>query len=97
MAKYIDADVLLQNFKKQYGEDLGWQCPVNMSDVGMMIEDAPTADVQVVRHGEWHLHPDGSGTCSLCGRTQKAVWDFDNAQEYCGKCGADMRGDKNDV
>lgn len=62
-----------------------------------LLDRLPTADVQVVRHGEWHLHPDGSGTCSLCGRTQKAVWDFDNAQEYCGKCGADMRGDKNDV
>ena len=47
---YIDADALLENLKKQYGEDLGWQCTVNMSDVGMMIEDAPTADVvEVVR------------------------------------------------
>lgn len=42
---YIDANALLENLKKQYGEDLGWQCTVNMSDVGMMIEDAPTADV----------------------------------------------------
>ena len=50
MAKYIDADALLENLKKQYGEDLGWQCTVNMSDVGMMIEDASTADVvEVVR------------------------------------------------
>lgn len=44
-ARYINANALLENFKKQYGEDLGWQCTVNMSDVGMMIEDAPTADV----------------------------------------------------
>lgn len=53
MARYIDADKLLENLKKQYGEDLGWQCTVNMSDVGMMIEDAPTADmVEVVRCSE---------------------------------------------
>lgn len=45
MARYIDADALLENLKKQYGEELGWQCTVNMSDFGMMIEDAPTADV----------------------------------------------------
>lgn len=45
MPRYIDADALLENLKKQYGEELGWQCTVNMSDVGMMIEDAPTADV----------------------------------------------------
>ena len=44
MARYIDADALLDNLKKQYGEELGWQCTVNMSDVGMMIEDAPTID-----------------------------------------------------
>ena len=43
--RYIDADALLENLKKQYGEELGWQVTVNMSDVGMMIEDAPTADV----------------------------------------------------
>lgn len=45
MARYIDAELLLEKLKKQYGEELGWQCTVNMSDVGMMIEDAPTADV----------------------------------------------------
>lgn len=50
MARYGDLDALLENLKKQYGEELGWQCTVNMSDVGMMIEDAPTADVvEVVR------------------------------------------------
>ena len=53
MARFIDADKLLENLKKQYGEDLGWQCTVNMSDIGMMIEDAPTADVvEVVRCSE---------------------------------------------
>ena len=45
MARYGDLDALLENLKKQYGEELGWQGTVNMSDVGMMIEDAPTADV----------------------------------------------------
>ena len=48
--EYIERKPLLENLKKQYGEDLGWQGTVNMSDVGMMIEDAPTADVvEVVR------------------------------------------------
>ena len=52
------------------------------------------ANYAEVKHGKWTLHPDGSGTCNLCGRTQKSVWDFDNTQGYCGKCGADMRGVK---
>ena len=58
-----------------------------------LILNTPTADVVEVKHGEWKLHPDGSGTCNHCGRTQKAVWDYDNAQNFCGHCGADMRGD----
>ena len=52
------------------------------------------ADVVEVKRGEWKLHPDGSGTCSCCNRTQKAVWDYDNKQNFCGHCGADMRGKK---
>ena len=48
--EYIERGALIENLKKQYGEELGWQCPVNMSDVGMLIEDAPAADVvEVVR------------------------------------------------
>ena len=48
--EYIERGALLENLKKQYGEELGWQCTVNMSDVEMMLEDAPTADVvEVVR------------------------------------------------
>lgn len=45
MAEYIEREALLENLKKQYGDELGWQHTVNMSDVGMMIEDAPAADV----------------------------------------------------
>ena len=62
-----------------------------------LIEAESTVDVEKVRHGEWVLHPDGSGTCNLCNRTQKFVWDFDNAQDYCGKCGAKMDGERRDT
>lgn len=58
------------------------------------VKNAPTADVVEVKRGEWKLHPDGSGTCSCCNRTQKSVWDYDNAQNFCGHCGADMRGEE---
>lgn len=44
-----------------------------------------------VVHGRWILHPNGDGTCDQCGRYQKAIWDFDNQQNFCGHCGADMR------
>ena len=43
-----------------------------------------------LKHGKWKLHSSGNGTCSLCGITQKNVWDYDNWQNYCGHCGAIM-------
>ena len=91
MARYIDADVLIENLKNQYGEDLGWQCTVNMSDVGMMIEDMSTADVVEVRHGEWvTLEAEiGLYSCSLC--EHKILRAECN---YCPNCGAKMDGGK---
>ncbi len=56
------------------------------------LELVPAADVEEVRHGEWVLHKDGSGTCSHCKTRQKNIWDFDNMQNYCGHCGAKMDG-----
>ena len=52
----------------------------------------PTADVEEVKHGEWILHPDGSATCNQCKTHQLLIWDMDRSQNYCGHCGADMRG-----
>lgn len=78
MARYIDADKLLENLKKQYGEDLGWQCPVNMSDVGMMIEDAPTADVveiEMLRDWLWEIALNSVG-CDFVGDFSIACQDI---------------------
>lgn len=52
--------------------------------------------VTIQEHGGWELNKDGSATCKLCGKTQKNVWDFDNYQNFCGHCGADMRGVKDE-
>ena len=47
-----------------------------------------------VKHSEWILHSDGSGTCKICGKRQNNVWDMDNWQNFCGHCGAKMDGGK---
>lgn len=84
MSKYIDADLLLENLKKQYGEELGWQCNVNMSDVGMMIEDALAVDVvAVVRCKDCKYYRTEDCYCS--------VWEDDyliallSENDYCSK------------
>jgi hypothetical protein len=101
MARYIDADELLGNLKRQYGEELGWQGTTNMSDVGMMIEDAPIADVAEVKHGEWRevnesenvwmcTGADGCGNevLFLEGTPHDYEWN------YCPNCGAKMDGEE---
>ena len=65
---------------------------VRYSTVQAIIDKQPAADVVEVVHGEWKFNKDGSGTCNQCGITQKNVWDYDGWQNYCGHCGADMRG-----
>ena len=87
--RYIDADKMreewLENGENEYVYDT--------NSVLDSIDAQPTADVVEVKHGEWvSHHPDGSAICSVCGRKQKDVWDFDNWQNFCGHCGADMRG-----
>ena len=101
MARYIDADHLIKKYEDVIDDEwnkqvappswsMAWECTIGD------IEDEPTADVVEVKHGKWKLHPDGSGTCDQCGRTQKSVWDYDNAQRYCGCCGAKMDGQENE-
>jgi hypothetical protein len=67
--------------------------------VGRMLERAETCskyapDVVEVKHGNWIFYNDGSGTCSVCGRHQKHIWDMCSWQKYCGHCGAKMDGGK---
>ena len=60
-----------------------------MEEMGLTKSSTPYTP----KKGKWRLHKDGSGTCSECGFTQKNVWDMDGWQNFCGHCGADMRGE----
>ena len=51
-------------------------------------------DQTEMKHGNWIFHNDGSGTCSVCGRHQKHIWDMCSWQKYCGHCGAKMDGER---
>ena len=50
-------------------------------------------EVIPVKRGKWILHKNGDATCDQCHRWQKDIWDFDTWQNFCGHCGADMRGE----
>lgn len=95
MSRYIDADKLgigkadRKAFTiPEYAD--GWNSAIEI------IQNAPTADVDEVRHGEWGF--DGMGwTCSECGeyalsnKTKMQV-----GSNYCPNCGAKMDGGKKD-
>ena len=102
MPKYIECEALLKevdDLKKSswYNDDYGNGTRQARHDgvdcvVSLCIKQASACDVVEVVHGEWKFNKDGSGTCNQCGITQKNVWDYDGWQNYCGHCGADMRG-----
>lgn len=88
MTEYIKCETCLYNKN----------CQFLAKHRNTIVEDCSAyknaADVVEVVHGEWKFNKDGSGTCNQCGITQKNVWDYDSWQNYCGHCGADMRGKK---
>ena len=61
-------------------------------DIAKMFEDRAERAEAIKSIGKWKTHKDGSGTCPFCHFTQKAVWNMDRWQEYCGHCGAKMEG-----
>ena len=92
MARYIDADLLTDKL-----EELQFNAPVmtpvmKIYNVIELVEDQPPADVEEVKHGDWKLYDDGSGVCKNCNTHQRDVWDMDNVQRFCCRCGAKMDG-----
>lgn len=90
MARYVDVDKLIEEYDRVHiGEPGGAR---------KLMVDAPTADVQEVKHGEWipdtEYYDDEYSecnvrhifSCSICGRTERTK------QPYCN-CGAKMKGD----
>ena len=57
-----------------------------------IVED----EYATVMQCKWIFHDNGDATCNQCGRRQKAIWDDDGWQNFCGNCGADMREVQNE-
>ena len=97
MARYIDADKLMEAIEKNIEPYKSWDC--TKADVVMdTILEQPTAEVVEVKHGKWLEHeemfydaefestyPEKCYKCSECGRVES--WE----EPYC-HCGAKMDG-----
>lgn len=109
MPRYINADKFERELKDRYYE-LEKQFGCYDSYVEAIdecidkIDNAPTADVQEVKHGKWVLSAESLGIqdvdcvkCSLCGELfiVDEDYDFDYIKDffiYCPNCGAKMDG-----
>lgn len=89
MARYIDADELREDI-----DNYDFTEYTDYSNVIDMIDDAPTADVELVRHGRWiATNDENKKRCSECDVIHLiAQYPHGNAN-YCPKCGAKMDGD----
>ena len=85
MARYIDADEIRRRVKENtnpYGKPtIDYESGVKVLN---MIDNAPNADVQEVKHGKFELVGNGKGVCSNCHRLDY----IDALAKYCRYCGA---------
>lgn len=100
--RLVDADWVAERLKEwrnwiaeTYGENDDYV--LCLDTVLMKLDDAPTADVEPMKHGHWELSPfDGNWTCSKCGN-KPYHYNMKN-MNYCPNCGAKMDAEgENDV
>ena len=98
--RVIDADKLLEDgIRCEYGYNDNGVILIPMRDVRKSIENAPTADVSEVKHGEW-LFDDGMDRyCSECGNmAMTTILEYKQIlTPYCPYCGAKMDGERKEV
>lgn len=96
MPRYIETESFEKSVLERYckpckqdGRDYhGVKCRAcEIDDMLGEVADAPTADVQKVKHGHWEYHGrDITHYCSVCGEAIPLGYEF----IYCPYCGAMM-------
>lgn len=96
---YIDKELFKQDIKMRYCNNCARPNEIkcracSIDDMLGEIEDAPTADVEEVKHGKWIRMEDDFVywyACSECkGHIPKTEYGNDAWSDYCPHCGAKM-------
>ena len=92
---YIDKELFKQDIKMRYCNNCARPNEIKCGDCRVddmlgEIEDAPTADVEEVRHGEWIYAHWCEFRCSICGHWSKT--EPRGKENFCPNCGAKMDG-----
>lgn len=99
MPRYIDADLMIADIQKSLCANCSIHCnptkvknsACEIAECLRRINDAPTADVQEVKHGRWILDKEGTElVCSVCGGFAPLnYFKYHRVRsEYCPNCGA---------
>ena len=95
MARYIDADLLIENIAKI--QDLR---TLSTKTIGEAITATPTADVVEVKHSRWE-NISGFDVCNICGTSPAYCEPKPNNLKgyppYCHNCGAKMDGERKSI
>lgn len=92
MAKYIDADKINAELMDEYHGMISDES-MKIYKIMQMLDNAPAADVQEVKHANW-VHLGGDEWCCSCcgfGKHTEGYWEKPTAK-YCEKCGAEING-----
>lgn len=98
MARYIDADELKESLKKLKAKAYNQKYQQGLQDAidgyfPQIIDNAPTADVQPVRHGRWiATNDENKKRCSECDIIHLIAQYPHGKANYCPNCGAKMDG-----
>ena len=88
MPKYIDADKINAKLMDEYYGMISDES-MKVYKIMQMLDNAPAADVEEVRHGKWipDKKREGVVICSECKRGECCDW---FRYKYCYTCGALM-------
>ena len=85
--RLIDADELIHLYFDDENGD-----PVFDFVPWEFVENAPTIEVEPVKHGRWVIEPDERVMyCSFCGWGVEYYSGLEEEWNFCPRCGADMK------
>lgn len=95
MARYIDTDKLIEQFKERHGNRSEYLKIYTLSEIINVIDQQSATDVQEVKHGCWINKPLSGYSYCRCSNCRKITEIFVSrykvaTQKYCPNCGAKM-------
>ena len=98
MSRYIDADKINAKLMNEYHGMISDES-MKIYKIIQILDNAPTSDVQEVRHGKMNIYKPRSRNrnatykCSVCGKLCSSYYNDVGEWKFCPHCGAKMDGD----